>query len=403
VKRRTKKAALWAESRGRRDLVFIVLVFLLTAVPETLAQSVSIDGYVRTEAIYDTRQVLQVRDGEFHLYPLPASAASAANNFLMASFQSRVGISTSPDSILNGEMKARVEADFFGSSDANLSTLRLRIAFVTWTSGKNELLVGQFWSPMFTLDVYPRVVGFATGAPFQPFARFPQVRFTRELSNLNVELAITSQRDAYAEIGGGKLQHQSGKPALHLHLVSRKNEVVWGVGGTSKTVRPDPASGSFSARAATAYASWNPGNTLVRLKGVWGEDLADHLMTGGFVTASGGSAVPMSLISTWMDVSHKFGRWAPGLFIGYLTNQGSRIGTLEEIQSSNARAENMVNLFRIAPRVFFNEKNLKLAVEVELTSALYGDSYNSRHRPLATLDQQRVANVRTLITASYQF
>ena len=97
----------------------------------------------------------------------------------MLSVQTRlVGKITGPDAF-GAKTSGYIEAEFFGTSDADVNGFRLRHAYVklNWTT--TELLIGQFWHPMFITESFPEVVSFNTGAPFQPFNRSPQIRVTQ--------------------------------------------------------------------------------------------------------------------------------------------------------------------------------------------------------------------------------
>ena len=54
--------------RFRRGL-FIHMLIVLLALPAA-AQEIDLSGFIKSEYIYDTRQVVQVREGQFHLFPL---------------------------------------------------------------------------------------------------------------------------------------------------------------------------------------------------------------------------------------------------------------------------------------------------------------------------------------------
>ena len=77
-----------------------------------------------------------------------------------------------------------IEGEFFGTSDADVSGFRVRHAFLKLDWQSSSLLIGQFWHPMFVVEMFPGVVSFNTGAPFQPFARNPQIRFTHSFGDV---------------------------------------------------------------------------------------------------------------------------------------------------------------------------------------------------------------------------
>ena len=66
-----------------------------------------------------------------------------------------------------------------------------------------SLLVGQTWHPMFVTDIVPGTVSFNTGAPFNPFSRNPQIRFTYSYDKLKFMVAALTQRDFQSNGPGG--------------------------------------------------------------------------------------------------------------------------------------------------------------------------------------------------------
>lgn len=389
----------------------VFLLLSLLALPPVKGQEVSFYGYVKSETIHDTRQVAQVREGQFALYPLRSADANAdghddnaQRNLLMAAFQSRVGVKGSSDLGVKGGVSAILEADFFGQSNENVSTLRLRQAFVQWQKGKHGVLAGQTWSPFFTAGVHPGVVGFATGAPFQPFARFPQIRYMWTSPRWAALVAASTQRDAFSEIGGSKMQQQSGEPAFHAHATAHVGAILLGVGGTTKRVLCYLDGPDFRANAWTAYGRRDGAKGTVLAKYVQGDDLTDHLMTGGFVADRNGSVLPMRVRSAWLDASRSVRpTLKAGLFVGWLQNLGVAGDSTVDLAESFARASDLVALQRIAPRLVYTEGVMQVALELEWTRARFANDYASDRRPLQKASDTPVHNVRTLLAVYYTF
>ncbi|MDZ7740737.1 MAG: hypothetical protein U5Q03_03045 [Bacteroidota bacterium] len=158
-------------------------------------------GFVKTDIIYDSRQSVAVREGHFHLYPKPelldinGDDINAHPYFNILSIQTRLkGVISGPD-VLGAKASAVIEGAFFGHSESDVNGFRLRHAFakLNWTN--TELLVGQYWHPMFIADCFPGTVSFNTGAPFQPFTRNPQIRLSQKFGGFTAQLAAISQRD----------------------------------------------------------------------------------------------------------------------------------------------------------------------------------------------------------------
>ncbi len=393
-----------------RHLILLALVGVFIA-GSAHAQQVSFFGFVKSETIHDTRQVAQVREGQFLLYPLSEFDANAdgrddnaQSNLLMAAFQSRVGVRGTEASIAGGQVTGLLEADFFGQNNTAVSMLRLRHANVQWSKGAHVLLAGQTWSPMFTAGLHPGVVGFATGAPFQPFARFPQVRYTVSSGANSLLLAASTQRDAFEEIGGSKMQHQSGQPALHLHATTTRGSITLGAGATTKKILLELEGPTFRSSAGTMYGRWAGSSSTLVVKAVLGDDLSDHLMTGGFFSTTTGEALPTRVRTVWGEWTHQWtDHLDTGLFAGHLQN----LGVVGEDSVTPAelfmRAHDMASLVRLAPRVGYRESNLRVAFEIEITSARYATEFDSSFRPLTQNAQDRVTNVRSLLAVYYHF
>ncbi|MDX1740969.1 MAG: hypothetical protein R3178_06730 [Rhodothermales bacterium] len=395
-------------------LPFFVLLALITT-PLAYAQSVGISGYVKAENIYDTRQVAQVREGQFHLYPLPDTESSRTDNLVYASFQSRIRITGSGTQALGANLSGVVEADFFGTANDYLGQFRLRHAFVLLDWGREQLMFGQYWSPLFTVAVFPQTIAFNTGAPFQPFARFGQIRFTIERSGVRFITALSQQRDAFSDIGGNKLQQQAAVPAGHLHVQIPGAGRLVGGGVYLKSIRPALTSDRFTAASVQGYALIEQAPLAVRAKVTYGSDLTDHLMTGGFLTLEDGSFQPLRVGTAWIDVSWSSGGpVAFGVFGGYLMNLGAGQDVTVLLDDTDGdgtgdrevkatRADNMERLWRVAPRATYSTGRLRFAIEGEVTSALFASDRDSDYGPVSIDPDESVTNVRGHLAVYYFF
>lgn len=379
------------------------------------APAVTIYGFVKSETIYDTRQVADVREGQFLLFPLadpdPDSDEDAADtdNLLLTAIQTRLGVRGTGAQALGADLTGVIEGDFFGGpTNDNISLFILRHAFVQLRWANREVLFGQYWSPLFTVPVFPGTISFNTGAPFQPFSRQPQVRLTlKPTDQVQVVGAIAGQRDAFAEVGGPKLQQQSGLPLAHLHVRFLSDEVVVGGGAYAKWIRPTLTSERFSAGAVQAYLKYTQPAFYVAGKATYGSDLTDHLLTGGFVQEDTGGAdeeyAALDVLSLWGDLGYDASPSVQlGLFVGFLTNEGaSDAFTPLDGGVSGLRAPTMESLWRVSPRVVFRAGKFQLAGEVEVTSANYAAGLDEHFAP--TGDTNAATNVRGLLAAYYFF
>jgi hypothetical protein len=381
---------------------FAGLMAVLATPVSLQAQEFDLGGFVKSEYIYDTRQVVAARDGEFHLFPQPKSEVSDTDNLGGFTFFSRLslGITDLPDA-LGAEVQGYFEADFFGPTNDEVSTFRLRRAFAKMVWDDREVLFGQEWSPLFTLASFPRTVATTTGAPFQPFARQPQVRLTLKPGNLRFIGAAAWQIDAFTDIpfdgvGGIQQQQRAGVPAFHGHVQFHgTGGTVVGAGAYFKALRPIITEDRFTAGAIQGYATVVTPPADIRAKATFGSDLTDHLMTGGYVyNPIENEFYPLDLFSGWVDINGK-GTVAPGLYAGYLVNMGSADEVGTGVQAAT-RAPNIETLWRVAPRLAFNYGALRFALELEATGANYAASFDENYAP--TGDTESVTNIRGNVT-----
>lgn len=408
------------QTRLTGAVVLTLLLALVFPTEEARAQdapTITIYGFVKAETIYDTRQVADVREGQFHLYPLPEVMGvdeegdeidlNDTDNWLQTVIQTRVGLRGAGTRVLGADLTGVIEGDFFGGpTNDNISLFILRHAYVQLATPTYELLFGQYWSPLFTVPVFPGTISFNTGAPFQPFARQPQIRLTyRFTPEFHVLGALAGQRDAFSEIGGPKLQQQAGLPMLHLHLRYGTGASLIGAGGYAKWIRPALATDRFMATAIQGYAKYTAETFGVAGKVTYGGDLTDHLMTGGFVSSVEDGELefePLQVLAAWAEVYTTGSPVQFGLYGGYLTNLGASDDfTLVDGGPSGLRAPNIDHLWRVAPRVVYTVGKFRLAGEIEVTAAAYADELGPDFAPEG--DTNTVTNVRGLLAAYYLF
>jgi len=378
--------------------------------------AITVYGFVKAETIYDTRQVADVREGQFLLYPLPdsdpADDAVDANgdpNLNLTAIQSRLGVRGSGARALGADVSGVLEGDFFGGpTNDNISLFILRHANVKLAWPNRELVVGQDWSPMFA-PLVPGTVSFNTGAPFQPFARQPQVRLTlRPTPELSISGAVAGQRDAFADIGGTEAQQRSGLPIVHAQVRYGTGGSVVGLGAMHKTIRPLAGGETFGAGAVQAFARFEAPTFFVQTKVTAGGDLTDHLMTGGYVAVADANGdatdayAPLDVAAGWVDVGTRGAPLTYGLFAGYLQNLGT--ADAGAYVAGGVRGPAIGSVWRVAPRVSWRQGPLQLAAEVEVTAADHRTGgLDERFRPQEGATDGMTTNVRGLLAAFYHF
>lgn len=413
---------------------FIVIpILLLVAVSSvTVAQDgqksfgISFSGFVKTDLMYDSRETVNVREGHFLLYPAAERAGAdgvdlnETPSFNMLSIQTRLkGDITGPDA-LGAKTSGQIEGEFFGMTDGDINGFRLRHAFVKLDWGTTTLLVGQTWHPMFVAECYPGVVSFNTGAPFQPFARDPQVRVTQSFGGLRLIGVAATQRDFPSlgpdATGTGAVSNSSFLrhallPNLHLQAQLAAGGHLFGAGVDYKQLLPQTATAigtlaeeTVAGMSLIGYAKLDLAPVTIKAEGTLGQNLSDLLQFGGFavtaVDATTGEASYTTLdsYSVWGEVI--YGKEVEAaVFAGYSENLGASENFLPD--ALYARAPYIATLFRVSPRVQYTTGKVRFALELEYTSADYGTPEADNKGLVA--DAETVANTRVLAAVFYFF
>ncbi len=413
--------------------LLLIAFALAAATPPVAAQAekappafgISLSGFVKTDIFYDSRQTVSLREGHFLLFPKgplldpEGGDINARSSFNILSIQTRLaGKITGPDA-LGAKTSAYIEAEFFGTSDADLNGFRLRHGYLKLSWTKSELMIGQFWHPMFIAESYADVVSFDTGAPFQPFSRSPQVRYTRIFGKVNLVATALAQRDFVSNGPDGTSSaylRNAALPEFNLKLQVaskndlRKTETVAGVGADVMKLAPRivTAAGyetdeSVTGLAAMAFFKQKWTKWTWKAEAVWGQNLHHLTMLGGYAVRGVVDEVrlnwnytPIDTFSCWTEVQTNGAPWQTGLFLGYSKNLGSP----HAISGANyARGFNIDELYRLSPRLVYNIGKMRFAGEAELTAASYGtaDVFGK------VRDARFVRNLRLLFAAYYFF
>jgi hypothetical protein len=390
---------------------------------EEQKQVIRLSGFVKTDIFYDTRQSSAsngIREGHFYLYPddivydEQMNDLNANPSFHILNIQTRLRADIDGPDAFGAKISGAIEAEFFGTSDSDINGFRLRHAYVKMGWPKAVLLAGQYWHPMFPAENFPGTVSFNTGAPFVPFSRNPQVRFTLLPGKISLTLAAYTQRDFTSSGPDGnssKYIRNSGLPGvdLQLKIPAGKYLTAWG-GVDYKIIRPEmKTAANFETDATVAGLS-----AFVTLKvktkplnlsmmGVYSENGSDMIMLGGYGVAGITDPVretiewtTLNSASFWADISTNGRKAVFGIFSGYSRN----LGTSDMITGDvYGRGSNIDHLFRISPRMIVTEGKLSLAAELENTFAAYGTMQNDG----TVADTHTVTNIRLLLSMIYRF
>ncbi|MEI6577220.1 MAG: hypothetical protein WCO63_13670 [Bacteroidota bacterium] len=387
-------------------LIVLLTIQLKAQEPKPNNYGIVFSGFVRSDFFYDTRQVAAAREGNFLICPEPILKdkngndinAKSSLNFLAICTRLHASI-TAPD-VLGAKISADFEGEFFGHSDADINGFRLRLAYVKMKWPKTELIMGQYWHPLFVPDAAVIPISFNTGAPFQPVSRFPQIRISHEMAHFRILAMVYTERDHtsfgpnYADVtkpvASGVYMKNAAIPALNLQLHYRPegSHFIIGAGIDHKTLLPElftTGAGGMKYKSSTTISSISYSvftkiitkAVLIRAAAYMSENAADMVGIGGYacsnITDSVTGARAWTNISTstvWLDVSNTNPMYKVALFMGYTKNLGAK----EDINTPVfcSRGKDVDYVYRLAPRFTYLKNKLELDFELEYTVAAYG-------------------------------
>lgn len=453
-----------------KNKIIIALLFVLPVIGFSQEKdskfSANFSGFIKNDFFWDSRQTVSIREGHFLLYPakidedVNGNDMNANANFNFLSIQSRLRVKLTGPDVWKAKTSALIEADFFGNESAyfvDVNGFRLRHAFIKLNWTKTELLVGQYWHPMFNPNSFPGVVSFNTGAPFQAFSRNPQIRVTQKMGKFSGIFTACSQRDFVSPGGSSASLRNSAIPDLGLQFqYNTKNdsagtEFLIGLGGGYKIVAPrinsevsstvittpsyvvlDSAGNPHTIPAVTKttttkykvdeqlggyysviFAKYKCKPITVSVYAAYGQNIFDHTMIGGYAVSGINDATiqqkeytPYNTLAGWAEVMTNGKKVQFGLFGGYTQNMGTS-GVIADYSNTN-RGADIKSVYRISPRVVFISGKFQFMTEVEYTTACYA-ALNTTTGKLDRDDYgvvnttTNVSNIRALLAFQYNF
>ncbi len=375
-------------------------------------------GFVKFAAWFDSRQVDGARDDLMLYYPLDrksgadGSDLNARPSLNFSAMSTRAGIRLGGPDALGAKTSALIESDYTGAGSTLSNSFRLRHAYVDLRWDNTELLIGQYWHPMFVPEVFPDLYSLNTGAPFQPFIRNPQISFRYYRGNHRLEAAMITQRDNTSDGPLGRSYvylKNAALPNIHFQWQLKKDALVLGAAYDYKRIVPytytskgypthETVEGhSFMAFAKAATKDWN-----WRLKAIYGQNLTEHLLLGGYAVRNveeqteKNSFTPTNHLFLWTEVCYEQGPTQYGIFGGYAKNFGT---SHLNIGKYYAKGHDIDQLLRLTPIVSYRSGPLKLAGELEYTLAYFG----TPDKDGKVIKTHTVGNIRLTAAALYIF
>ncbi len=431
-----------------KQFTFLILSVILFSISNSLyAQElkenkpeVKLAGFVKYDAFYDSRINVDALEGLVNLYPQNKLSDSTGNDLNKKGTLNALAISsrlktflTGPDA-LGAKTTGFIEFDFTGRPNASApATLRFREAWIKLSWTKTELLLGRHWHPLFIDEVVPSIVSMNLGAPFQVFNRSAQISVKRKLGDFKIFASAIFQSDysnagPLTEVKSPNYMKWSLMPNMHIQLQYSKTHLFTGFALDYKTIQPRlyttaiiPTKRTYktdeklSTYAIEAFVKVNYPKFTFKCKSLYGQNLSEHLLTGGYAVKSIDSIsgretyTPSNNIYIWTNAIYGK-KWKFGLFGGYSQNLGfnDNIISYKPIDSNGKTIENIYGtgnniafLYRIAPSVIYDLGFLQFSLEFEQTSAAYGkNDFNNKGKVIST---ETIVNNRLLFSVIYIF
>ena len=448
------------------------------AVKSHLKQHFKPYGFIRNYFAFDSRESISGTGDLYNYQPYDeawnqteAEAAAsglsredlnARSTFRFLSLTTRVGLDIVGYKWRNTEFGGKIEADFYAGLSMKVShpvsgvaQFRLRQAYMTlgWDSlrmndkdyARVDLLLGQAWHPM-AVD-FSDVISLASGAPFGPFNRSPQVKMDARLGKYFTLTGSLLWQMQYCSVGpsstGTSTQAAdfimySKTPEAYLGLSVHTSGFLLRAGADVLSIKPrqigtvnvggNTISVSVKDRITTAspflYVQYKKDEFSIKAKTIFSE-AGEHmnLNSGYGVKAKNPDGsweyTPLRASSSWLSIVYggkigaqedKHPQKLQGiLFAGYIEN----LGTKEALYDGNndghpddlytPRANNMNRMWRLSPTLLYTVGKFQLGLEYEITSVQYGQAGNLNLHGLANTNLHWVTNHRVQLMTKYNF
>ncbi len=408
-------------------ILCLLSIVCFNASAQDKAVKAEIYGFVRNYFTYDSRSCVQSNEGLFNMLPndiKPGTNGEDLNAIPSVRFLSmttRFGLNVTGPEIWGAKSTAKIESDFCGASSGTAFNLRIRQAYTKLAWEHSDLLVGQAWHPM-AGDLMPEVFSLATGAPFNPFNRSPQVRYNyTPVKGLSFTAAALYQYQ-YGSVGlDGKTSNTYSRyalvPELFVGVTAKGKHLTGMLGANASTIAPRVTANDMLVDERLVSYSFMASGSLkvddlsVRAKAVYGQNTSHMQQPTGFgIVETFDNGVNnyenMQLGSAWITMMYgKKLRY--GFFAGWMKNYGSAGEDFTSLVVRNNTG--LDQAYRFSPIVTYKVENMQIGLEYEHTAAAYGEynlnmnEYPKKYTDGTVTDTQWVANNRICVMVKYDF
>ncbi|MBR1835070.1 MAG: hypothetical protein IJ785_06155 [Bacteroidales bacterium] len=373
-------------------------------------------GFANPHYYADSRSVVGGREDMMLFYPKPIVRDSLGRDINdgwqanMLAITARLNLTVNGPEIWGAQSRAFIEGDFTGATNATNNNLRLRHAYIALEWDNHKLLMGQYWYAMVVHEIMPMTNPLNMGAPFHPYARQPQVRYSY-FPTPNWELMAVAQWQLDNTSQGllnGTAQsstlfaRHSLLPEMNAQLRYRHGNLLVGAAANLKSIQPVVNTTGTAAPQQlhqsftySLFGSYRWGQVTFKCQTLLNNSLYEGCSLGGYLMYNFIDGVPTSFRdwhfnTVWLDIERTHGHWRPGIFFGYAENAEKNVappsyGPVTVL----GRGYDLAYLWRIQPRLTYTTlKGLSFTGEAEYTYAGYVEP---------------VGNLRLSLSAVYAF
>ena len=430
----------------RKLLMFVVIALttLSATAQENTKPSVKLYGFIRNYMGFDTRENLSSNSDQFNMIPKDESPNAYGDDLnerpdiYLLSITTRLGLNITGPEFLGAKTSAKIESDFAGFGTSN-TVLRIRQAWAKMDWEKHSVLAGQAWHPMMG-DMMPDVFSLATGSPFTPFSRTPQIRYDYKAGK-TVLTATALYQLQYLSYGPNANNLTSSTtsfeyarkaiiPELYFQTMYKGEKFMTGAGVDILTLKPRNeytdnkgakvlSNELLHSLSSTVFASYKDGNFGIKGRITYAENASHLNMLSGFgvTEVKDNKEVEygnLSSITGWIDITYKQklekGTLTWCLFGGYGKNLGCDKDFALDKYIDNGEEKtrylmfvrgynNIDNFWRVSPSVLYTHNAMQLGVEYEPTTVGYG-----KMNADGSVEKERsVTNHRVCLMMKYNF
>ena len=330
----------------------------------------------------------------------------------MLSIESRVRGEISGPYVFGAHTFGVAEIDAWASCLLQIGLLRIRHAFIYLEWPDKSLILGQYWHPVLLPECYADTIGFNAGIPFDPFAREPQFRLTKQFDTMTLILAIGSLANSLSDGPAGETSlytRNAIMPNFNIQLFSSIRKHLCGIGANASRIVPRIVTNkNFCAHESLiswlvfSFLALNWEKLRINIKGIYAQNGNPYGMISGYAVSQidpytdERSYTNTQCLSAWLDASYK-GEVEPGIFLAFTKNIGASnniipsitdpvTGITENLIYSSGQ-QNIDVVYRVQPRVRWFLKPFVLGTELpvilrEVDDHEIGKKQNKRQKDI---------------------